>query len=127
MEPRQLALGLARARAINGIAMLLVPGLMTRPLFGKNDATARALLRLVGIRDLVLGLGAITTVKEHTMDAEWVGMGAVADVVDGLVTLGSPGLPKRTRLVSVIGSGAGALGLYAARALASERPSEIDS
>ena len=57
-----------------------------------REPTAQALLRLVGVRDLVLGIGAITTLKEQTMDAEWVGMGAAADAVDGLVSLVTPGL-----------------------------------
>ncbi len=77
--------------------MLAVPGLVGRLLFGKQGSrpVAKALIRLVGIRDLVLGVGAITTVKEHTMDAEWVGMGAVADAVDGLVAIGARDLPAR--------------------------------
>ena len=92
----------------------------------------RALLRLVGIRDVVLGVGAITTLKEHTMDAEWVGMGAVADAVDGVVALVTPGLILRGRLVALVGGAAAAQGIYVARALADERKSpeiasEVDS
>jgi hypothetical protein len=82
------------------------------------------------VRDLVLGVGAITTIKEHTMDAEWVGMGAVADAVDGVVSLVTPGLKPQVRIVSLIGGGAAAAGLLASRALADERAkpaSEIDS
>src|SRR5262245_60455205 len=94
MEPRQIALSLARARAVNGLVMLLLPGAMAKGAFGSNNAVVRALLRLVGIRDLVLGIGAITTLKEHTQDAEWVGMGAIADGVDAAVLLITPGLPR---------------------------------
>jgi len=124
MDQRTIALVLARARAINGLVMLAVPGIAGRVLFGKAGAqpVARATLRLVGVRDLVLGVGAITTLKEHTMDAEWVGMGAVADAVDGAVSLLTPGLPLRTRFVSLVGGGAAAVGIVAARALADERP-----
>jgi len=131
-DQRRIALVIARARAINGLVTLILPGVVGRILFGRAGATptTRALLRLVGVRDLVLGVGAITTLKEGTMDAEWVGMGAVADAVDGVVSLVTPGLARRTRLVSLIGGGAAAIGLAASRALADARVtpvSEVDS
>lgn len=131
-DHRQVALLLARGRAVNGLVMLLVPGVVGWVLFGRagREPAARALLRLVGVRDLVLGVGAITTLKERTMDAEWVGMGAVADAVDGFVSLATSGLTPRARVVSLIGGGAGAVGLLASRALADERAgvrSEVDS
>jgi hypothetical protein len=112
--------------------MLALPGVVGWILFGRagREPAARALLRLVGVRDLVLGVGAITTLKERTMDAEWVGMGAVADAVDGVVSLVTPGLTRRVRVVSVIGGGMAAVGLLASRALADERTkpsSEVDS
>ncbi|HUI48678.1 MAG TPA: hypothetical protein VL119_08275 [Acidimicrobiia bacterium] len=131
-DHRRVALILARARAVNGLVLLVLPGLVGRVLFGRAGAqpTTRALLRIVGVRDLVLGVGAITTLKEGTMDAEWVGMGAVADAVDGVVSLVTPGLLLRSRVVSFAGGGAAAIGLLAARALADERvraDSEIDT
>jgi hypothetical protein len=132
-DHRRVALILARGRAVNGLVMLVVPGVVGWVLFGKDGRTptTRALLRLVGVRDLVLGVGAITTLKEQTMDAEWVGMGAVADAVDGLVSLATPGLARRSRLVSLVGGSAAGAGLLAARKLADERKrtadSEIDS
>jgi hypothetical protein len=130
-DHRQVALVIARGRAVNGLVMLVFPGIVGWVLFGKagRQPVARALLRLVGVRDLVLGIGAITTLKERTMDAEWVGMGAAADVVDGVVSLVTPGLVRRSRFVSVIGGGAAAAGLLASRKIADERvpASEIDS
>jgi hypothetical protein len=130
-DHRQFALVLARGRAVNGLVLLVLPGIVGRILFGKAGKlpSTRALLRLVGVRDLVLGIGAITTLKERTMDAEWVGMGAVADAVDGLVSLATPGLPKRSRLVALVGGSAAAVGLLSSRKLADERAraSEIDS
>jgi hypothetical protein len=63
------------------------------------------------------------------MDAEWVGMGAVADAVDGVVSLATPGLTPQARLVSLVGGGAAAVGLLASRRLADERakPLKVDS
>jgi hypothetical protein len=132
LDHRQIALVLARARAINGLAMLALPGVVGWAVFGSagRQPAARALLRLVGVRDLVLGIGAITTLKEHTMDAEWVGMGAVADAVDGVVSLLTPGLAPRARVVSLIGGSAATVGLLTSRALADARAraaSEVDS
>jgi len=132
LDFRQHALLLARGRAVNGLVMLAVPGLVARLLFGKQGSqpVTKALVRLVGIRDVILGVGAITTVKEHTMDAEWVGMGAVADAVDGVVALAATGLPARSRLIAVVGGAAAVVGMLAARGLADERStavSEIDS
>jgi hypothetical protein len=130
-DHRQVALVIARGRAVNGLVLLALPGIVGRILFGKagGQPTTRALLRLVGVRDLVLGIGAITTLKERTMDAEWVGMGAAADAVDGLVSLVTPGLLRRSRVVSLVGGSAAAVGLLASRKLADERAagSEINS
>ena len=62
------------------------------------------------------------------MDAEWVGMGAVADAVDGVVSLATPGLTPQARLVTLVGGGAAAVGLLASRALADERAKlKVDS
>ena len=134
-DHRQVALVIARGRAVNGLVLLVFPGIVGWLLFGKTGRlpAARALLRLVGIRDLVLGIGAITTLKERTMDAEWVGMGAAADAVDGVVSLVTPGLQRRSRLVALFGGSAAAAGLLASRKIADERDaqlvtaSEIDS
>jgi hypothetical protein len=130
-DHRQVALVIARGRAVNGLVLLVLPGIVGWLLFGKagRQPATRALLRLVGIRDLVLGIGAITTLKERTMDAEWVGMGAAADAVDGVVSLVTPGLLRRSRVVALLGGIAAAAGLLASRKLADERDtnSEIDS
>jgi hypothetical protein len=131
-DHRRVALIIARGRAVHGLVLLVLPGVVGRIIYGKagNMPTSRALLRLVGIRDLVLGVGAITTLKEETMDAEWVGMGAAADAVDGIVTLVTPGLGARARVMSLVGGGAAAVGLLASRSLADARvpdASEIDS
>jgi hypothetical protein len=129
---RQAALIIARGRAVNGLVMLALPGVFGTALLGRKATTPalRATLRLMGARELVLGVGAITTVKEHTMDAEWVGMGAVVDAIDGAVMLTAPGIAPRARLASIIGATSATIGLLAAREMADERvvdESEIDS
>ncbi len=131
LDHRQIALVLARARAVNGLVILALPGLVSRVLFGKagTNAATKAALRMTGIRDLVLGVGAITTLKEQTMDAEWVGMGALADGADAVILFATPGLGPRARAGAFVGAAAGVVGLLASRAIADARPqsSEIDA
>jgi len=126
LDQRKIALGLARTRAINGLIMMFFPGVAGKAFLGKaaDNPAVRAVLRLVGVRDLVLGVGAITTLKEGTMDAEWVGVGAVCDAVDAAVMLFSPGLGSRARLTALAGASAAFTGLQASRAIADAR---IDS
>jgi peptide-methionine (R)-S-oxide reductase len=121
MEPRMLALALARARVAVGAAGCALPGLAAAFAHGDRAPAARSLARMVGARDVALGLGALTSVKERTQDAEWVGTGAVVDVVDGLALLLTRGLPARARLMGLAAVACGAAGLAAARALADER------
>jgi hypothetical protein len=118
LDTRSTALVLARGRAVVGLVLLVLPGLAARLWFGDNTPGTRALLRMVGVRDLILGVGALTAVKESTQDAEWIGMGAVADAVDGFVTLTTPGLKLRARLVGPTALGSAVLGLKLARDLA---------
>ncbi|HEX4493271.1 MAG TPA: hypothetical protein VH914_18860 [Acidimicrobiia bacterium] len=121
LDARKMALILGRSRAVVGLVLLVLPGLAGRLWLGDHSPRTRALLRMVGIRDLILGAGALTCVKERTQDAEWVGMGSIADAVDGFVSLTSPGVPARGRLVGPAALGSAVLGLKLARDLADER------
>ncbi len=123
MDHRTNVLAVARGRIVMGLAMSLVPGVMLRVLFGRNASTktARVLARMFGAREIVLGVGTVTSVKERTQDAEWVSACAVADAVDGLVMALSPGVPRRSRPAALVGGIAALLGMQAARAFADER------
>jgi hypothetical protein len=121
LDARTVALMLARGRVVLGVAACLVPDLIVAGAPGERRASTRALGRMMGGRDLVLGVGALTTVKEGTQDAEWVGMGAVADLVDGFTLLATRRLPRRARVIGVGALGAGVIGLIVARTLADER------
>ncbi|HEY5012850.1 MAG TPA: hypothetical protein VIK61_09120 [Acidimicrobiia bacterium] len=125
LDTRTTALVLGRTRAVIGLILVFLPGLAAWLWFGESTPRTRALLRMVGVRDLILGVGVLTTVKEQTQDAEWVGMGAVADAVDGVVTLTSPGIPLRGRLAGPVVLGASVLGIKLARELADARVAPI--
>jgi hypothetical protein len=121
LDTRSTALLLARGRAVIGLVLLVIPGLPARVWFGESSPRVRALLRMMGVRDLILGVGALTTLKERTQDAEWVGVGAFADAVDGLVTLTTPRLPLRSRLLGPTALGSALVGIKLARDLADAR------
>lgn len=123
MDTRTTVLGIARGRIVMGLAMLIVPGLMLRIMFGRSASTAsgRVMARMFGAREVALGVGTVTSVKEHTQDAEWVSACAVADAVDGLAMAFSPGVPRRSRPAALVGGAAAVIGMQAARQLADER------
>jgi len=125
MDQRTNVLVIARGRIVMGLAMLLVPSIMLRVMFGRDASTrtARVMARMFGAREVVLGVGTITSVKERTQDAEWVSASAVADAVDGLVMAFSPGVPRRSRPAALIGGSAAVVGMLAARTFADERNS----
>src|SRR6476660_3048910 len=129
MDQRTNVLVIARGRIVMGLAMLLVPSVMLRVMFGRDASTrtARVMARMFGAREVVLGVGTITSVKERTQDAEWVSASAVADAVDGLAMAFSPGVPRRSRPVAIVGTAAALLGLQAARQLADERQAALTS
>ncbi len=121
LDTRQIAIILSRARCVIGLSCIVTPSIVSRIFFGANDPNVRAITRFTGIRDLALGVGALTTLKEHTQDAEWVSMGAVSDMVDGVVSMGQPGLKARTRVIGVGAFGLGAYLLKLSKDLDTER------
>jgi hypothetical protein len=65
MDQRTTVLVIARGRIVMGLAMLLVPGIMLRVMFGRDASTrtGRVVARMFGAREVVLGVGTINTVK----------------------------------------------------------------
>jgi hypothetical protein len=120
-DHRRLAVVTARLRVGAGVAFLLTAGPLARVTLGSTSREARAAMRLTGARDLALGLGALTTVKERTQDAEWVSMGALVDGLDAVVLLGTRRLPLRARLIGVIAAITAVTGLWVSQRLADER------
>jgi hypothetical protein len=122
LTARNVALMLARGRVAVGVVALTLPRVAVAVAPGAiTGSGSRTLGRMAGARDLALGAGAITCLQEETQDAEWVGMGAAVDIVDGLALLLTRGLPKHSRLTGLAALGAGLIGLGAARMLADER------
>jgi hypothetical protein len=123
-QTRKAALYFARGRSLLGLGLTLLPGPATRIGVGTPSGPARALMRMVGVRDLAIGLGAVAGVREGIQGPEWLGWGAVADGVDALALLLTPGLPKRARLVGLLAAGGAAAGMKLAWDLADQRARE---
>ena len=124
-QVRRLAVLVARGRVGAGAAMLAAAGPLARLAVGGNQPGGRAALRFAGGRDLALGIGALTSVRESTHGPEWVSMGALVDGVDALVLFATPGLPRRSRLVGCLAAGCAVAGLLASWRLADERTERV--
>jgi hypothetical protein len=88
MEARDLAVGLAGGRIAIGVVSLLAPGLVGRAMIGSegDSGGTRLLLRVVGARDLGLGIGVLTALDRGAPVRGWLRASAV---VDGLDAAGS--------------------------------------
>lgn len=104
LDTRRAAAYLGRARAGAGLAMLIAPGLIGRGWAGPvgGSAGARLFTRVAGVRELALGLGSTIAVGQQRGGADWVSMLAVCDAGDALVSLFTPGVAKRARLLSLV-------------------------
>jgi len=114
----RLAVLVARARVGAGAAMLAAAGPLARLAVGGTQPGGRAALRLAGGRDLALGLGALTSLRESAHGAEWVSMGALVDGIDAVVLLVMPRLPLRSRLLGLVAGATAVAGWLTAQRLA---------
>jgi hypothetical protein len=98
-DPRRAAIYAGRARCVVGALLLVMPRWAARLEFGPgaDTPTASWLLRMLGLRDIVLGLGTVISASERRGGAGWASMGALTDAGDGLFALGVRGLPVRSR------------------------------
>ena len=111
MDDRALARQLAFGRIAAGVALLVVPGLVGARWLGRRTASrpgVHVLLRALGVRDLVLGLGLKTALDRDAPTRGWLEGGLAADGVDGAATLlAGDELPASGRLLvgALAGSG----------------------
>jgi hypothetical protein len=114
MEGRDLAVGLAGGRIAIGVVSLLAPGVVAGTMTGRggSEGGTRLFARMVGARDLGLGLGVLVALNRGAPVRGWLEASAVVDGIDAAACL----LARdhiRTRVFP------GALGLAAAGALLS--------
>jgi hypothetical protein len=84
MEARDLAVGLAVGRIAIGVVSLLAPGLVGRAMTGREGAMGGTALfvRMVGARDLGLGLGLLLALDRGAPVRGWLEASAVVDGID---------------------------------------------
>lgn len=121
MEPRDLATAMARGRMAIGAAALAAPGLAGRVMFGRNGSGpgTKAFARMIGGRDVVLGLGVVIALDRGAPVRGWLEAGAVADTVDlAASVLARDDMPRSAYLNTVALAGGAALaGLWLSRRL----------
>ena len=116
MERRDLAVGLAGGRVAIGVVSLLAPGFVGRMMTGRggSEGGTRLFARMVGARDLGLGLGLLIALNRGAPVRGWLEASAVVDGIDA-----SACLLARDHIRT--GVFPGAVGLAAAGALLSAR------
>lgn len=89
MKAETLAMSVARCRIAVGIAAVAVPGAALRAISADSEAgpLAPALLRMLGGRDIALGLGAIVALDHGAPVRGWLEGGALSDTMDCVASL----------------------------------------
>jgi hypothetical protein len=84
MEARGLAVSLAGGRIAIGVVSLLAPELVGRTMTGRDGSGGgtRLFARMVGARDLALGLGVLVALDRGAPVRGWLEASAVVDGVD---------------------------------------------
>jgi hypothetical protein len=107
MEARDLAVGLAGGRIAIGVVSLLAPGLVGRAMIGPagDSGGTRRFLRVLGARDLALGIGVLAALDRNAPVRGWLRASAV---VDGLDAVGSLLARRHLRPIVVPAAAGGA-------------------
>jgi len=89
MDARTLAVAGARARIAIGVAGVAAPAAAARIMGGRSgaDGAAPLFVRMVGARDIALGLGAVVAIDRGAPVRGWLEGAALADAVDGVTAI----------------------------------------
>jgi hypothetical protein len=121
MDDAALAMYLARARIAIGMAALVFPRLATRAVSAERESGGVAPLfaRMLGARDVALGLGTVIALDRGAPVRGWVEGSAMSDGVDFLAcVLARKHLtPMAFRGTAALGGSAAALGAFLSRRL----------
>jgi hypothetical protein len=121
MDFTTLALFLARTRLALGAAAVLAPGPSARVLTGRSQTVGvePQLTRMVGCRDMALGLGTVIALDRGKPVRGWLEASAYADAGDFLAALlGRKQMSQRAYVGTLaVTAAAVALGLWTGRAL----------
>jgi hypothetical protein len=89
MQERDLAVGLGRGRIAFGVVSVIAPGIVGRTMTRRDgsDGAMRLFLRMVGARDLGLGLGLLLALDRGAPVRGWLGSSALVDGIDAAACL----------------------------------------
>jgi len=87
MDDRTIARSVALGRVVFGLLMLLVPHTVLARASAERPGPLVWMARAFGIRDIVLGAGAIMELTEEHPDGRWVAYGAAADTCDAMAAV----------------------------------------
>ena len=89
MDERDLAVTLARGRIAFGVVSLLAPGLVARTMTGgdESDGGTRLFVRMVGARDLGVGLNLQVALHRDAPTRGWLEASAVIDGIDAAASV----------------------------------------
>jgi hypothetical protein len=84
MDDASLAMSLARCRIAIGVAAVVAPRLATRVMKGRgrSEGVAPLFVRMLGGRDVALGLGTVIALDRGKPVRGWLEGSALADAVD---------------------------------------------
>jgi hypothetical protein len=88
MKERDLAVTLARGRIAFGVVSLLAPGVVARAITGgRPEGGTRLFVRMIGARDLGVGLGLDVALDRDAPTRGWLEASAVIDGIDAAACL----------------------------------------
>jgi hypothetical protein len=116
---RLAAGGIALGRVAIGVGATLAPGSVSRLQFGSASAGERITVRMLGARDLALGIGALVATLHRSAGLRaWVDAGGFADGVDAAAFLRArPGEARSRRFTALLAGGSAIVSAWAARNL----------
>lgn len=120
MDDTRAALLLARARIAIGLAAVGAPGLAARALSGRRASGVEPLLaRMLGARDLTLGLGTVIALDRGAPVRGWLEASAFSDAADFVSSLLARSRMSPCAYVGTLAlaSGSAALGVVLSRRL----------
>ena len=127
MDDAKLALGLARARIAIGLAAVMAPGLAARALSGRPASGIEPpLARMLGARDLALGLGTVIALDRGAPVRGWLEASALSDTADfaSCLLAKSRMSPRAFAATAALGGGSAAFGVFLSRRLDPAPPAQ---
>ena len=121
MEDAKLAMFAARCRIAIGTAAVAVPGLAARVMGGRRgpEGVAPLFARMLGARDVALGLGTVIALDRGAPVRGWLEASALADTVDcaACVVAREDLAPTVLRAAAGLGAASASLGIFLSRRL----------